>query len=252
MRRSRASTCWSAATPAPGLLVCRNTLMYFNAETQAKILQRFHFALNGKDHGGGYLFLGRAEMLLSHTSLFTPLNLKCRVFAKVPAVGAGARPRPAAAANGNGNGNEAMRNDRLRDLALDEAPVPRIVVDANGTLAMANQKARVMFSINPKDIGRPLQDLEISYRPIELRSLIEQAYAERRPITQTSVERRFNDGEHQYFDVTVAPLSDDTQGRLGVVITVLDITRYSRLSEELARSREEIQTANEELQSANE
>ena len=31
------------------LLVCRNTLMYFNAETQARILQRFQFALN--DHG---------------------------------------------------------------------------------------------------------------------------------------------------------------------------------------------------------
>ena len=29
------------------LLVCRNTLMYFNAEAQARILGRFHFALNG-------------------------------------------------------------------------------------------------------------------------------------------------------------------------------------------------------------
>ena len=28
------------------LLVCRNTLMYFNGETQARILARFHFALN--------------------------------------------------------------------------------------------------------------------------------------------------------------------------------------------------------------
>ena len=26
------------------LLVCRNTLMYFTAETQAQILRRFHFA----------------------------------------------------------------------------------------------------------------------------------------------------------------------------------------------------------------
>src|SRR5262245_32063081 len=40
------------------LLVCRNTLMYFNAETQAQILARFHFALGDR----GYLFLGRAEM----------------------------------------------------------------------------------------------------------------------------------------------------------------------------------------------
>ena len=43
------------------LLVCRNTLMYFNAETQTRILARFHFAL--KDDG--ILFLGKAEMLLT-------------------------------------------------------------------------------------------------------------------------------------------------------------------------------------------
>jgi two-component system, chemotaxis family, CheB/CheR fusion protein len=44
------------------LLVCRNALMYFNAETQARILTRFHFALANT----GVLFLGKAEMLLSH------------------------------------------------------------------------------------------------------------------------------------------------------------------------------------------
>ena len=233
------------------LLVCRNTLMYFNAETQARILQRFHFALNGDGNGNGYLFLGRAEMLLSHGSLFTPLNLKCRVFAKVPSPGAG-RARLAVVAAANGNGNDFMRNDRLRDLALDESPTARIVVDTNGTLQMANQKARVLFTINPKDIGRPLQDLEISYRPIELRSLIEQAYAERRSVTQTSVERRFQGGEPQYFDIVVAPLFDDANAPLGVSVTFLDVTRYSKLADELQRSREEIQTTNEELQSSNE
>ncbi|MBV9362523.1 MAG: PAS domain-containing protein, partial [Betaproteobacteria bacterium] len=234
------------------LLVCRNTLMYFNAETQSKILQRFHFALNGDGNGHGYLFLGRAEMLLSHGSLFTPLNLKCRVFAKVPQPGLGGRARAAALVNANGNGNDLMRNDRLRDLALEESPIARIIVDANGTLYMANQKARVMFSINPKDIGRPLQDLEISYRPLELRSLIEQSYAERRSVTQTSVERRFQGGEPQYFDVVVAPLFDDAQNPHGVGITFLDVTRYSMMTDELQRSREEIQTTNEELQSSNE
>jgi two-component system, chemotaxis family, CheB/CheR fusion protein len=62
------------------LLLCRNTLMYFNAETQGKILARFHFGL--KDTG--YLFLGRAELLLNHSSLFTPVDLKCRIFSKLP------------------------------------------------------------------------------------------------------------------------------------------------------------------------
>ena len=41
------------------LLACRNALMYFNPETQASILVRFHFAL--KD--SGFLFLGKAESL---------------------------------------------------------------------------------------------------------------------------------------------------------------------------------------------
>ena len=50
------------------LLVCRNTLMYFNAETQARILGRFHFALAD----GGVLFLGKAEMLLSHGRAVRP------------------------------------------------------------------------------------------------------------------------------------------------------------------------------------
>jgi two-component system CheB/CheR fusion protein len=179
------------------------------------------------------------------------VNLKCRVFAKVHS-GVAPAARPAPQAGDNGGGNDMMRNASLRDLALEESPVARLLVDADGTLVMASQKARVTFSINPKDIGRLFQDLEISYRPVELRSLIEQAYAERRTVTQTSLERRFPDGERQYFDVVVAPFFDDKHNPLGVSISFVDVTRYSRLSEELQRSREEIQTANEELQSSNE
>ena len=141
---------------------------------------------------------------------------------------------------------------RLRELALEESPVPRIVVDTNNVLALASARARVLFSLNPKDIGRPLQDLEISYRPTDLRSLIEQAFAERRTITQTSVERRFPSGESQFYDVVVAPLYDDSQKPIGAAISFLDVTRNTRLQEELRRSHEEIQTTNEELQSTNE
>jgi two-component system CheB/CheR fusion protein len=71
------------------LLVCRNTLMYFNAETQARILQRFQFALN--EHG--ILFLGRAETLMTHTSTFAPIDLKRRISEKLPTPGASTRDR---------------------------------------------------------------------------------------------------------------------------------------------------------------
>src|SRR5439155_16502113 len=52
------------------LLVCRNSLMYLNAETQGRILARFHFALNET----GFLLLGKAEMLLTHGNQFQPTD----------------------------------------------------------------------------------------------------------------------------------------------------------------------------------
>jgi two-component system, chemotaxis family, CheB/CheR fusion protein len=64
------------------LLLCRNTLMYFNSEAQARIMARFHFSINP----GGHLVLGRAEMLFSHGATFQPVDLKRRIFRKIPKV----------------------------------------------------------------------------------------------------------------------------------------------------------------------
>ncbi|HEY2159182.1 MAG TPA: protein-glutamate O-methyltransferase CheR, partial [Isosphaeraceae bacterium] len=61
------------------LLACRNTLMYLNTETQGRILERYHFALND----GGFIFLGKAETLLTYNTAFIPVDLKRRIFAKV-------------------------------------------------------------------------------------------------------------------------------------------------------------------------
>jgi two-component system CheB/CheR fusion protein len=62
------------------LLTCRNTLMYLNAETQARVLARLHFALNDR----GFLLLGRAETLMDHGQSFVPVDLKRRLSRKSP------------------------------------------------------------------------------------------------------------------------------------------------------------------------
>jgi two-component system, chemotaxis family, CheB/CheR fusion protein len=64
------------------LLVCRNTLMYFNVETQSQVIDRFHFALRE----GGYLFLGKAEMLLSDGERFEVVSMRQRIFRRRPGV----------------------------------------------------------------------------------------------------------------------------------------------------------------------
>ena len=60
------------------LVSCRNVLIYFNNELQARVLQRFHFGLRAK----GLLFLGRSESIAQTESLFTPLDRRERLFRK--------------------------------------------------------------------------------------------------------------------------------------------------------------------------
>ena len=71
------------------LLVARNTLMYFTAETQANVLRRFHFALADP----GFLLLGKAEMLLNHGDQFEPVDLRKRLFRKIGTGGLAGQPR---------------------------------------------------------------------------------------------------------------------------------------------------------------
>jgi two-component system CheB/CheR fusion protein len=234
-----------APISALDLISCRNTLMYFNAETQEHILSRFHFALNPK----GHLFLGRAEMLLTHGALFVPVDLKARIFAKASQE----RERPPALLPARRDPLPAApQTFALRERSSDDSPVPRIVVDQDGTLALANQSARTLFSLNAKDIGRLLQDLEMSYRPADLRSLIDRAYDERRAVALTNITRTGPDGERRVMDIMVVPVFDAKKKKMGVGITFLDVTQMRVLGDELQQAREELQTTTEELQSSNE
>ena len=222
--------------------------MYFEPEAQARILARLHYALSEK----GYLFLGKAEMLLRRDSLFVPVDLKQRVFSKIPQVGV--REQRVAAAQGGGldGPNPSTRHARLRELVVDVLPIAQLVVDLVGIVIAINERARSLFGLVVADVGRPLQDLEISYRPVELRSLIDQAYRDRRPLEARDVERRTPNGDIQYFDVNVGLLVDRDGSLLGASIAFTDVTGYNRVNRELERSKQELETTSEELQATNE
>jgi hypothetical protein len=100
------------------LLVCRNTLMYMNADTQRNVLGRLYFALGIH----GTLFLGHAEMLLSHGDQFTPLSLKHRIFRKTPGSHGGIDRYDSAAALYERHGDLSGLTT-VRDLAFRANPV---------------------------------------------------------------------------------------------------------------------------------
>ena len=234
------------------LLICRNTLIYFTAEAQGRILARFHYALNDD----GYLFLGRAEMLLTHTALFTPVDLKERIFSKVATLHLQERLVLLAQSGSAEATNHVARQLRVRELTTEGTPYPQVVVDATGVVISANQSARKLFEIAPADLGRSLKDLELSYKPIDLRTPIDRVTRERRPTSTSGVEIKRADGTPGLSDIHVAPLIDDDSSLVGVAINFVDVTsamhlrsELERLSQELQSHREELETTNEELQS---
>ena len=225
------------------LLVSRNTLMYFTPETQGKVLSNFYFALNDD----GYLVLGKSEVLLTRSTLFTATDLKRRVFEKVPQQQIRERLL-SIARHGDGKPELAPVDDRLRAAALDSAPIPQLVVAADGTVVLANSHARRLFSLGAVDLDRPFSDLELSFQPVELRSLIQQSIDSGQPVTVRDVHWPKVAGDSRAFDVQLTPLSASDGGRIGTAISFVDVTRFRHLQDTLERSKHELETAYEELQ----
>jgi two-component system, chemotaxis family, CheB/CheR fusion protein len=167
------------------LLVCRNTVMYLNSETQSHVLARFSFALR--------------ERLMVLTDA-------------VDRAGGGSEPR----------------DMRIRNAALETSPEAQLVVDAAGYLAVANGRARALFNLQPDDIARPFQDLEVSYRPLELRSKIQRVGG-----------------------AGPAP-GGRAPGAARASISFADVTRSRRYKEELEHANQGLEDAYAELQSTNE
>jgi two-component system CheB/CheR fusion protein len=229
------------------LLLCRNTLMYFNAEAQARIMARFYFSLNP----GGLLVLGRAEMLFSHSTMFQAIDLKRRIFKTVQRVGTRERLLLLAQTGREDVVMQYPNHARLRELALDSGDDPQILLDGSGMLVGANTAARREFGLGQADFGSPLQDFELSYRPVELRAHLDRLREERREIALPSVQWD-RDGVTRFVSVVLKPLLEDNGALAGVSVRFEDVTPVRSLQSELAQSKQELETAYEELQSTNE
>jgi two-component system CheB/CheR fusion protein len=224
------------------LLISRNTLMYFGGEAQERVLANFAFALNPR----GFLMVGKAESLQSRTSLFEPYDLKRRVFVRNAEIDGGPRMPRAGAATAE---QLPPGDDALRAPAFETAPVAQVVIEATGRVSAINAAARATFGLRAQDVGHPLQDLEISYRPVELRSLIERVLDERRPVSVKDVLYSPPGGEARTLDVLIAPLTDSGGALLGVSVSFADVSRYRQIHDELETVRRDLETAYEELQS---
>ena len=235
------------------LLLCRNTLMYFNAETQAQVLQRFHFGLNQ----GGVLMLGKAETLLSHNESFEPLDRKRRLFMRIQPRRELERLPEWTSYIGRTDGDDEPDVLSQYGLIFRTLPVPTLLLDRTSALLDFSDRAAQLLGLRPADRGNLLKDLDVSYKPVDLRSPVNQALSERATKHVHNIEMR-SDGMALTFDIDVVPLFDHTDMR-GVCLFFNDRTHERELEDrnqlstlELEQAYQAVQSANEELETTNE
>ena len=151
--------------------------------------------------------------------------------------------------------------DRARELAglsFDRAPVPGVIVDAAGRVALVNGMARQVFHLSHLDVSRPFQDLELSSRPVPLCPSIETAYRSGRPVLHRDVELALGPRRSRFLDIEVMPLFDGDHAPAGASITFADVTRQRQLeaavaqtAHQLAEAYDELQATNDELEATN-
>jgi two-component system, chemotaxis family, CheB/CheR fusion protein len=229
------------------LLVCRNLLIYLETETQNAVLPRVHYALVDD----GILFLGRAETQLARSKLFRSVDIKHRLFQKVPQEWRRTR-KGSGMAGADSDDEPAPLQIGMLGAIVDNAASAYVVIDSDGIMVFANAQARRMLEVGDADVGRPFQDLAISYRPVELRSRIEEVHRQGRPIRIEHQDYLRPPADPIRLSIEIAPLATAGGNATATLLTFSDTTRTYQLQQDLVAAHESLETTIEELQSANE
>lgn len=224
------------------LLTCRNVLMYFNPETQASILVRFHFALKNT----GFLLLGKSELLMHRRQIFTPINLKHRVYAKSLKL----ELEDYLSINPKSVKNEAIATSTTESYfwqtAFETNPVAQLAVNLDGYLIAANQQANRLFGLTLDDWNRPFQELEPG-KLVGSYASIAKLSRNYRPVTLKNIEWNVPPSI-RYFDIAIAPVFNSKKLLLGITLTFLDQTAYKRLNAKVDLTNSELARLSETLQ----
>jgi two-component system CheB/CheR fusion protein len=264
------------------LISCRNLLIYFKVDLQARVIGIFHYALRPS----GFLLLGISENVSRNGSLFLAIDKKNRIFQRrdlvaarpplsllqVPARVSGiAAMGPAAA--GNGSGGDAMR--AILSTVMDKYAPAYVAVDKDGEVIQYSARTGKYLEPAPGPPSRNLLTMARRGLRPELRAALHSAVASQATVHRDEVAVQVN-GSVQMITLTVEPIGIGTDTIYLVIFTDMGGLRSADRSDDrgstsvehvaaeqierelqetkdrLQSTIEELETANEELKSSNE
>lgn len=190
--------------PHVDLILCRNVLIYFTAEMQARALQLFAFSLRHE----GYLVLGKSETSSPLAEFFQVAHPALKIYrrggvpmlippARINAVRAGVRLQhtmrgrsgaPGAGARPSLPPNRSrVRTERWRDIFL-HLPMGVVVVNAEYDIQFINAAARHVLGIHSVGIGEDLVHLAQTAPPRLIKEIVDACLADGAPVRRSGVE----------------------------------------------------------------
>jgi two-component system CheB/CheR fusion protein len=271
------------------LLSCRNLLIYFDRETQKKLLPLFHYVLAPN----GLLMLGSSETIGEFTRFFEPIGKKWKIFAKkdVPLnllnkIDLPSEPSfPEMVHEQPAPKKQPQKQDFFqitRNAILKQFSPSAVLVDSTGIILHIEGKVGKYLEQSTGPPSLNILDLAQEGLRIELSAAFRMAKEKNQTITQKKIKIKTN-GNTQAIDLHVVPQSQ-TEAATGQYLVVfedrnelaatsaskteenIESSRVAELERELQLNKESYQatvreledsnqrlkTTNEELQSSNE
>jgi two-component system, chemotaxis family, CheB/CheR fusion protein len=243
-------------------VLCRNVLIYFNAEAQKQIYRRLHYALEP----GGILFLGKSESKMNESKYFGSVNARWRIFERITEAADPPRSKDSARTNlvmsEDNRFEQELRMMRLQQHALLETLKPGVMIlDSTDLILAHNEPAVAVWGVpGLRLVGKELNNTELVTRCPDLPAYFSACKA---TVKEVDFECRLRMGsDERLIQITLKPMLSEAGERYGTVIYSEDISSTEELrhtvderdaaGEELQSANEELETTNEELQSTNE
>lgn len=260
------------------MIVCRNLLIYLNANLQQRLIPVFHYAL--KPHG--WLFLGSAENIAARNDIFDTVNAPAKVYRRrgshrqsvamplfvQPLALAVADPAPEA------QRRPAERPDTAARRIMERYAPPHVVVNVDNDIVRASSRTGKYLELAEGTPSAKVTDLAKRGLRSAVRAVLEGTRANRKRTIKRDVTIEGEDDSVLRVDVIADPLNEEevllvfqdagSGGEAGIDTDVQEQgysqeERIKQLEDELDETRsrlrttvEELETSNEELKSSNE
>ena len=269
------------------LISCRNLLIYLNRETQARVLELFHFALRPN----GFLFLGSSETADNLPELFTPFDKKLRIFQRsvfshttpyIPAMPVKGKWEVRIPETATPQPRQGLSYGELHQILVEQYAPPSVLINAGYDIVHLSETAGRYLRFSGGEPSRNLLKVVHPDLRLDLRAALFAATQEGHASETHRVAVSLG-GESRFVSVMVRPIikPDAARGYLLVMFREHDEQKTSsgvstelqpdtpshgemdsvvrRLEEELQRTKEQLratieqyETSTEELKASNE